>query len=904
MIRLVALLLLAFAATPAAAWYKGSATGTGGIYANACGTEPAGQTWCVDNNPASATYGFTKVTPPAGPYTGSCSAGTYSVTATGELAACGIYVSDIGTGTLSTCRVELTPSFDDTFFPDVAANPLLACPATATNYSGLRNNSPDMILPRRGDQFWDPDVAINPRTGGANTTTVYGIATSTGRAPNFNRNGLSALKPMVIMAVGPLSSGRAVIQSYWNCLDDAPNAGDNLMYLGIECGNAFRDPNSAYFPGIVISAATSAGGGSQYTLTAPLPAYMGTGTGWYIANLDNPNSPVGNTNRQILSMDGSRTVITVQSLCALCSVNTGDRLQITTSTPGGISHANASQPTFFYVEDSRFRFSGIGIQPDIQTRVVIRRSIIENGYIALGRAQGLFTGDTFSAASTMLFEENLADHNGWLQLDPDCTPGVVLPAKCGGLASLTAIENVYGSPANQSHGAYVHEMFGNATFQRNILTNNSGAGSQLRSGGTFYNNFVARNATGATGGGILVANNSTYNVFTQMSNGFNAILPTSAASASGNTLTFAHVPYFQAVVGARVWNASNPSSIPVNRTIASVTGTTITLNGSVTGVASGDLIYIGDVVQWGYQAQSSAGFATFTGSISGTTLTATAGGYVNGGFVNGMTITGSGVAANTKVVGRLTGTGKDGTYIVDQSQTVASTAMSVLPIGLGVTSNHQWNIYSDTVPAANGLGFYAGYGFSAAGNITRAAGSVVANNFGMNLPLFVEDNTVITAIDATGCGGAARITFNGTTGWQPGETATITGVTGMTGVNGTWTVTVFDTIRMCLVGSTPSGTWTGGGTVNGGVAWSNMKYSNVVSQATANSAALAAMSSFSPVGTPTVEYCDTQLGGGGYLADFIDRAREQRKGNWNLSATANAMNNCMRGQTDPTIALQ
>lgn len=66
--------------------------------------------------------------------------------------------------------------------------------------------------------------------------------------------------------------------------------------------------------------------------------------------------------------------------------------------------------------------------------------------------------------------------------------------------------------------------------------------------------------------------------------------------------------------------------------------------------------------------------STFTGSISGTTLTASA---VTGRIVNGQPIAGTGVTGGTTIVAQLTG-GEEGagTYTVSASQTVASTAMT------------------------------------------------------------------------------------------------------------------------------------------------------------------------------------------------------------------------------------
>lgn len=67
--------------------------------------------------------------------------------------------------------------------------------------------------------------------------------------------------------------------------------------------------------------------------------------------------------------------------------------------------------------------------------------------------------------------------------------------------------------------------------------------------------------------------------------------------------------------------------------------------------------------------------AAFTGSIATTTLTVSA--IASGSLLPGMTITGTGIAAGTYIVVQLTGTpGGAGTYTVNISQTVASTAIT------------------------------------------------------------------------------------------------------------------------------------------------------------------------------------------------------------------------------------
>ena len=66
--------------------------------------------------------------------------------------------------------------------------------------------------------------------------------------------------------------------------------------------------------------------------------------------------------------------------------------------------------------------------------------------------------------------------------------------------------------------------------------------------------------------------------------------------------------------------------------------------------------------------------AVFTGSISGTTMTVTA--VTSGTIKVGSGVTGTGVFVPTYITALGTGTGGTGTYIVDASQTVASTTLT------------------------------------------------------------------------------------------------------------------------------------------------------------------------------------------------------------------------------------
>jgi hypothetical protein len=72
--------------------------------------------------------------------------------------------------------------------------------------------------------------------------------------------------------------------------------------------------------------------------------------------------------------------------------------------------------------------------------------------------------------------------------------------------------------------------------------------------------------------------------------------------------------------------------------------------------------------------------ASFTGSISGTTLTVSGGGILSGAIAIGQTLSGTGVTDGTTIVGYTTGGGGNvnelGTYTVSKSQTVTTTTIS------------------------------------------------------------------------------------------------------------------------------------------------------------------------------------------------------------------------------------
>jgi hypothetical protein len=89
--------------------------------------------------------------------------------------------------------------------------------------------------------------------------------------------------------------------------------------------------------------------------------------------------------------------------------------------------------------------------------------------------------------------------------------------------------------------------------------------------------------------------------------------------------------------------------------------------------------------------------ATFTASISGTTMTVTA--VASGTLAVGQTVNGTGVTVNTTITALGTGTGSTGTYTVNNSQTVSSSTLTSARVGYVRynTTTSQFEGYNGTV---------------------------------------------------------------------------------------------------------------------------------------------------------------------------------------------------------------
>ncbi len=125
-------------------------------------------------------------------------------------------------------------------------------------------------------------------------------------------------------------------------------------------------------------------------------------------------------------------------------------------------------------------------------------------------------------------------------------------------------------------------------------------------------------------------------------------------------------------------------------------------------------------------AATSQTAADFTGSITGTELTVTA--VASGALAIGQEVTGVGVTAGTVITGFGTGTGADGTYTVNTSQTVASEALTAQYVAPSVTFNSTANAFIITsgITGATSSAAYATGTLAASLKLDQADGAILS----------------------------------------------------------------------------------------------------------------------------------------------------------------------------------
>ena len=267
-------------------------------------------------------------------------------------------------------------------------------------------------------------------------------------------------------------------------------------------------------------------------------------------------------------------------------------------------------------------------------------------------------------------------------------------------------------------------------------------------------------------GAIDVIYNSTYNFYTiyyasQSGTFYQYVFFASVftASISGTTLTVTGTPSAPVYIGM---------ALTINGT------STNTITGFTSGTYGGAGVY---TLLTGY---------SFTGSISGTTLTITA--ITSGALGINMTITGTGVTAGTVITALGTGTGGTGTYIINISQTVASTTITGSFTSQTMTGSYIQILGSlnSSSTNLNGVGNYNGYTYLS----NTSGNSLTVLNTQTNQVIFygTVSSTTLTVTSVISGTIVLNMTIAGSGLTTTGAITTITAfVTGSGGI-GTYTI--------------------------------------------------------------------------------------------------------------------
>jgi YVTN family beta-propeller protein len=173
---------------------------------------------------------------------------------------------------------------------------------------------------------------------------------------------------------------------------------------------------------------------------------------------------------------------------------------------------------------------------------------------------------------------------------------------------------------------------------------------------------------------LLVANNNNYGIAGQDS--VTVVYLGNNMPATTITDSSFRGPYTVTVSGTKAYVTNSTGT-----TVTVIDTNTFTVTAVITGFdGPSGMAIIGNV---GYVNNYGAA-ASFTASISGTTMTVTA---IDYGTINiGVTITGSGVTGGTQITGFISGPGGPGnigTYTVNPSQTVGSTTITTSGVASG-----------------------------------------------------------------------------------------------------------------------------------------------------------------------------------------------------------------------------
>ena len=253
-------------------------------------------------------------------------------------------------------------------------------------------------------------------------------------------------------------------------------------------------------------------------------------------------------------------------------------------------------------------------------------------------------------------------------------------------------------------------------------------------------------------------------------------------------------------------------------TLSTISGTTLTIGGTLTGNfavgqnVSGNYIPAGTLITALGSGSGgpgtytiSPGFTTIsagtssTSSISGTILTI--GGAVTGTFAVGQAVSGSGVTAGTVIVALGTGTGGAGTYTVNTSQTVSTTAINTAALPITTATSTSSTITGTQMIVGGTINGAYSIGQTISGTGVTAGTVITAYNSATSTASSIAGTTLTIGGTVSGTFAIGQ-TISGT-GVTSGTTITAT-LTG-TGGAGTYTVSSSQTVASTAIGSATTG---------------------------------------------------------------------------------------------------
>ena len=239
------------------------------------------------------------------------------------------------------------------------------------------------------------------------------------------------------------------------------------------------------------------------------------------------------------------------------------------------------------------------------------------------------------------------------------------------------------------------------------LGKSAASASTTNIGSTSFNNILKVNGNGTTGTATLDTNVTTgsVNIFT---NTTGTITIGASSIASGNGVVKLGVSPSQAASGNEVvtanWVLNNVNTINSISTDLGVTTSAVIIDAL---------------------APATTEFTSTSSSISGTTLTI--GGTVTGTVALGQYITGTSVTAGTYITAFGSGSGGSGTYTVSKSQTVtATTIYSIIPTIATVGSISGTGPWNATV-TLSGPGSWTTNNISLNSSVSASSGTISAS---------------------------------------------------------------------------------------------------------------------------------------------------------------------------------